>query len=99
LAGPTRRPPSTKLIFECPKDLKSETGLRVTLYTFERDTKATEEQAAARLKEQKGRVVAQAGSGPSAATNEALLKQIIERLDRIDKRLDELEKRLDKPGK
>jgi uncharacterized protein (TIGR03067 family) len=87
---------------ERPKELKSGTGLRVTLYTFQRDAKATKEQAAAQLKEQKERLTATQGPGafgPSAAVNEALLKQIIERLDKIDKRLDELEKRLNKPEK
>jgi uncharacterized protein (TIGR03067 family) len=99
IPGPTRRPPSTKLIFERPKELKSEAGSLVKLCTFERDTKATKEQAAAQLKEQKERVAGLARSGATAAGNEALLLQIIERLDKIDKRLDELEKRLDKPGK
>jgi uncharacterized protein (TIGR03067 family) len=88
---------------ERPKELKSEAGSRVALYTFERDTKATKEQAAAKLKEQKERIVAQLGPGAfgpgSAATNEALLRQIIERLDKIDKRLDEMEKRQAKPEK
>jgi hypothetical protein len=57
---------------------------------------------AAKLKEQKERVVALLGPGafgPSATSNEALLRQIIERLDRIEKRLDEMEKRQAKPEK
>jgi uncharacterized protein (TIGR03067 family) len=91
---------------ERPKELKSETGTRYMLYTFERDTKATKEQAAAKLKEQKERLALQGtpsgfpvANGPTAASNEALLKQIIERLDRIEKRLDEMEKKQGKPDK
>jgi uncharacterized protein (TIGR03067 family) len=98
----TRGAPGAARTIERPKELKSEVGSRVTLYTFERDTKATKEQAAAKLKEQKERIVAQLGPGAfgpgnAAAANEALLKQIIERLDRIEKRLDEMEKKQAKP--
>lgn len=88
---------------ERPKELKSDAGARVILYTMERDKKATKEQAAAQLKEQKERITAQLGPGAfgnaSAATNEALLRQIIQRLDRIEKRLDEMEKKQGKSDK
>jgi uncharacterized protein (TIGR03067 family) len=99
----TRATPAAPL--ERPKELKSDVGSRVTLYTFERDAKATKEQAAANLKEQKERIITQTNNpfGPSssatAVSNEALLKQIIERLDRIEKRLDEMEKKQAKPDK
>jgi uncharacterized protein (TIGR03067 family) len=87
---------------ERPKALNGRGGTN-TVYTFERDTKATKEDAAAKLKEQKERIASRFGpggaNGPTAAANEALLKQLIERLDKIDKRLDELEKRRDKLGK
>jgi uncharacterized protein (TIGR03067 family) len=85
---------------ERPKELKGEAH---TLYTFERDAKATKEQAAARLKELTGAVASQSRVGfpggpadrrPASdpATLE-MLRQIVERLDRIDKRLDALEKK------
>ncbi len=99
----TRGAPGAARTVERPKELKSETGTRHTLYTFERDSKATREQAEAQFKRLKDILSAGPGngfpSGSTAATNEALLRQIIERLDRIEKRLDEMEKKQGKPDK
>ena len=73
------------------------------VYTFERD-KATKEAAADQLRELRSTLAAQpAGTGFSrvttSSTQELLLKQIIERLDRIEKRLDAMEKKATPPDK
>ena len=89
-----------------PTELKSSAEARHTLYTFEKDGKATKEQAAAKLKELTGTLARSAsgpgtwtgpGFGPAAAAaqpNEEMLKKVLDKLDKIDKRLDEIEKRL-----
>jgi uncharacterized protein (TIGR03067 family) len=79
---------------ERPKELKA--GAGQILYTFERDTKATKEQAEAKLKELKEAVANQPAGFPRANTpnqTQEMLKQILERLDRIEKRLDAMEKK------
>jgi len=95
--------PSPLAAGERPTELKAtrENGLMV--YTFERD-KATKEAAADQLRELRSTLAAQpAGIGFSrvttSSTQELLLKQIIERLDRIEKRLDAMEKRTTAPDK
>jgi uncharacterized protein (TIGR03067 family) len=95
-----RGAPTTR---ERPKELKTEDGTTHILYTFERDAKATKEQAATKLKELKDALpAAPSGFGPAPTTSRAtedMLRQIIERLDRIEKRLDEMEKKQSKPEK
>jgi uncharacterized protein (TIGR03067 family) len=88
---------------ERPKDLKTDEGTSHTLYAFERDAKATKEQVAAKMKELK-EGLANPTSGfavnpVSDRTTQDLLRQIVERLDRIEKRLDEMEKKQSKPEK
>jgi uncharacterized protein (TIGR03067 family) len=95
--------PSPLAAGERPTELKAtrENGLMV--YTFERDTKATKEAAADQLKELRSTLAGQPGIGFSrvttSSTQEVLLKQIIERLERIEKRLDAMEKKTTAPDK
>jgi uncharacterized protein (TIGR03067 family) len=85
-----------------PKELKSDENSTYLVYTFKREN-ATKEQIEAKLKEFKETVTANAapfgptnpgprGTVSDRATQE-LLKQVIEKLDRIEKRLDEMEKK------
>src|SRR5262245_1409876 len=78
-----------------PKDLKTGTDTTHTLYTFERDKKAKKEDAEAKLKELKTALpdgpTGFTRTTPTDRTTQELLKQVIERLDRIEKRLDSLE--------
>jgi uncharacterized protein (TIGR03067 family) len=85
---------------ERPAELKTGPETFHFLYTFERD-KATKEAAAARLKEQTAALPAPGGFGtaPASATTQRMLRQIIDRLDRIEKRLDALEKNMTPPAK
>jgi uncharacterized protein (TIGR03067 family) len=95
---------------ERPKDFKTDTDSLHVVYTFEKDAKVTQKQAADRLKEQRDALVAQpgpggfqpggfGGRGAPAGSMQEMLRQIIERLDRIDKRLDAIEKRMPPPEK
>ena len=92
-----------------PTDLKASAEARHTLYTFEKDGKATREQAAARLKNLTETVArganppgfampgAPAGLAPmvrAGQANEEALKKVLEKLEAIEKRLDAIEKRL-----
>jgi hypothetical protein len=85
---------------ERPKTIKSEEGTTYMVYTFQRDAKATKEQAATKLKELKEGLTSPVTFGPAnSRTTEDMLRQIIERLDRIEKRLDEMEKKQGKSEK
>jgi uncharacterized protein (TIGR03067 family) len=85
---------------ERPKTIKSEEGTTYMVYTFQRDAKATKEQAATKLKELKDSLTSPVTFGPAnSRTTEDMLRQIIERLDRIEKRLDEMEKKQGKSEK
>ncbi len=82
-----------------PAALKTSDTTTHTLYTFTRE-KATKEQAEAKLKVQKEAVVNQPvpGAFPNrpATTDRAtqeLLRQVLDKLDRIEKRLDAMEKK------
>lgn len=81
-----------------PKALPPEGEALHTLYTFEKDPKATKDEAAAKLKELKSALpgAADRGFGPRPAVDPAqeLLKKVMDKLDAIDKRLDAIEKRL-----
>jgi uncharacterized protein (TIGR03067 family) len=80
-----------------PLELKTGENTTHTLYTFERDKKAKKEDAEAKLKELKTALPdGPQGFTPRTTTDrttQELLKQIIERLDRIEKRLDAIEKK------
>jgi uncharacterized protein (TIGR03067 family) len=87
-----------------PAEMKTGEGSTHMLYTFERDTKATKADAEAKLKDLKGTLPATpagrgttrgpGGFGPATdRTTEDLLKQVLEKLERIEKRLDEMEKK------
>jgi uncharacterized protein (TIGR03067 family) len=82
-----------------PRELKTGPDSTHLLYTFERDKAATKEQAEAKLKELKESLAAPAAGGfggRTTATDRAtqqLLRQILDKLDRIEKRLDEMEKK------
>ena len=94
--------PSPLAAGERPTELKAtrENGLMV--YTFERDPKATKQAAADQLRELRSTLAAQPaprGWVTTSSTQELLLKQIIERLDRIEKRLDAMEKKTTPPDK
>jgi uncharacterized protein (TIGR03067 family) len=84
---------------ERPRELKTGPGTLHLLYTFERDKTAAKEQAEAKLKELKESLApAPAGGfgGRAAASDRAtqqLLRQILDKLERIEKRLDEMEKK------
>lgn len=77
-----------------PTELKSDRGSSATtVYTFERDAQATKEQAAEQLKQRLAALERSPGGLPFAGPSTTdLLKQVIERLDRIEKRLDAIEK-------
>jgi uncharacterized protein (TIGR03067 family) len=83
-----------------PAELKTGAGTTHMLYTLERDTRATKADAEAKLKDLKAllgsSVTDRFGPGapaPADRTTEDLLKQVLEKLDRIEKRLDEIEKK------
>jgi hypothetical protein len=83
---------------ERPAELKTGPGTTHTLYTLERDAKATKEDAEAKLKALKAALPPSATTpfGPTTASDRAtqeLLRQVLEKLDRIEKRLDEIEKK------
>lgn len=95
---------------ERPTDFKTGPDDTFTVYTFERDPKATKEQAAAKLKELKDALTTgiQPGPGPGPGfqrpaaadrVTQELLRQVIERLDRIEKRLDAMERKTPDPEK
>jgi uncharacterized protein (TIGR03067 family) len=84
---------------ERPKELKSGPDTSILVYTLVRDPKATREEAEAKLKDLRSTLAtgtpARGTSFTPAMdrTTQDLLKQILEKLDRIEKRLDELEKK------
>jgi uncharacterized protein (TIGR03067 family) len=80
---------------ERPADFKSAQE-SLYVYTFTRED-ATAEKAAAKLKELKAAVAAQAAPLARSDSTATLLREVIERLDRIEKRLDAMEKK--EPGK
>jgi uncharacterized protein (TIGR03067 family) len=82
---------------ERPKELKTGTDTTHTLYVFERDKTATKEQAEAKLKDLREALPDSSPftRGPTASdrATQELLRQVLEKLDRIEKRLDEMEKK------
>lgn len=95
-------PSAARAAGDRPKDLTPGGEAAHTLYTFEKDPKATKDDAAAQLKELKSGLVPAAadrafGPAPRAAADQAtqeILRKVMEKLEAIDKRLDAIEKRL-----
>jgi hypothetical protein len=77
-----------------PAELGAGVGTTHTLFTFERDAKATKEEAATLLKQRKEAANAQPAPPflPGEARSADLLRPVLERLDRLEKRLAEVEK-------
>jgi uncharacterized protein (TIGR03067 family) len=81
-----------------PTEFKGSAAAGHSSYTFEKDGKATKDQAAAKLKEltpigPASWPGATGPAGPDQATQEAL-RRVLEKLDQIEKRLADIEKRL-----
>jgi uncharacterized protein (TIGR03067 family) len=86
---------------ERPKEFKSGEDGNYAVYEFERQS-SKKEDTEAKLKELRETVARQPSGTPFAPadrTTQDLLRQIIERLDRIEKRLDAMEKKTAPPEK
>jgi uncharacterized protein (TIGR03067 family) len=95
------RPPSTKGAGERPTEIKPGAASGHAVITFEKDAKATKDDAAAKLKDLTGALpraaAGPAGFGGRVAPDQAtqdLLRKVMDKLDGIEKRLDAIEKRL-----